>query len=131
MSTLNQEMLQTFTRESFDRLERMAEDLEQLSCAAEDAEELVNSLFRETHNLKGAANLVGVRFVEQMAHCLENILEQIRSGQEQPDEQLIGLLAAGYRRIDELLKCPHMLPLVDANREVAVIEGKLRERKRG
>ena len=129
MSGIDRDMLQTFTEESFDRLECITEDLEQLSEEEDSEGELVNSLFRETHNLKGAANLVGVKFVEQMAHCLENILERIRNGEESPDEQLVGLLEAGYRRIAELLKSPHMLPLIDASREIAVIEGKLRERK--
>jgi two-component system chemotaxis sensor kinase CheA len=129
--SVDQNMLQTFAEESFDRLARIAAELEHLSDQPDDLMESIHSLFRETHNLKGAANLVGVRAVEQLAHCLEGILDQARSGEELMDEQLLALLQAGYERIGELLNNTQVLPLVDASREIVAINGHLEKRRGG
>lgn len=121
MTSVDRKMLKTFAEESAARLEQITDDLEQLADAP-DPEELVASLFRETHNLKGAANLVGVRAVELLAHALENILEPLRSGGRSPDSQLVAILEAGYQRIDDLLQNPQVLAFVDVRRDVATLE---------
>lgn len=121
MSAIDRKMLKTFAEESATRLERISDDLEQLEAEANPAE-LVDSLFRETHNLKGAANLVGVRPVELLAHTLENVLELLRSGERSPDSRLIAILETGYRRIGDLLQNPQVLAFVDVGRDVAALE---------
>jgi len=129
MGGIDRSLLKTFAEESLDRLERIAAELEQFPVDPEELEEVIGSLFRETHNLKGAANLVGARSVEQLAHTLENILDQLRNGAEQPDAQLIAILDAGYRRIGDLLKNPQVLAFADATQDIAAIERHLSGRR--
>ncbi len=121
MNGVDRRMLRTFAEESSARLERIADDLGQLADEP-DLAEIVASLFRETHNLKGAANLVGVRAIELLALTLENVLEPLRSGDRSPDSQLVAILEAGYQRIGDLLQNPQVLAFVDVRRDVAALE---------
>jgi chemotaxis protein histidine kinase CheA len=126
MIKIDRESLELFREESAARMGRIGESLDRLAKnrSATDMETL-HSLFRETHSLKSAANLLRLRPVEQLAHKLEDILESIRSGSEEPDETLIDILRAGYRRIEHLVKNRHVLPLVDASKDIADIERQL------
>ena len=122
MSRIHREMLETFTEESAARLTRISAELEQLETDQILDMEIVHALFRETHSLKGAANLVGIKAVERIASKLEDILEQLRNELEQIDEELISILNAGYQRISDLLDNPQILQLVDGEREAENIE---------
>lgn len=130
MSRINREMLETFSEESGARLTRIGAELEQLDPEKILDMEVVHALFRETHSLKGAANLVGVKAVEQIAFKLEDILEQLRNETEQVDAQLLAILRAGYQRIGELLDNPQVLTLVDGQRETNKIERLLAQRNK-
>ena len=88
------EFRRLFAEEAEERLAVLARELLALEQAAGDAE-LVGSLFREAHTLKGAAAVVGMEEVSLVAHTMENLLEQLRAGERQTTSALIdGLLAA-------------------------------------
>ncbi len=55
-------------------------------------EQLLKSLFRTAHSLKGAARSVGVRAIEHGCHRLEDILEALGDGRLQLDPPLCTLL---------------------------------------
>lgn len=128
MKRIDHELLASFAEESALRLTRIADKLELLAGTRPVDMELLHSIFRDTHSLKSAANLLTLGAVEQIAHKLEDILESLRSGQDLPDEQLIDILSAGYTRIEQLLKNTHVLPLIDPGKEIAVIDARLRAR---
>lgn len=130
MSRINREMLEIFIEESAARLSRISAELEQLETDQTLDMEVVHALFRETHSLKGAANLVGIKAVERIASKLEDILEQLRDETEQIDEELIAILNAGYHRIGDLLDNPQVLTLIDGVRETESIERLLTLRRR-
>lgn len=128
MKSIDHNTLELFAEESSVRLARIAANLDLL--ADEPANmEIIHSLFRDTHSLKGAANLLALRPVEQIANKLEDILQSIRSGQEVPDELLIDILGAGYDRIEQLLKNPQVLQLIEACKEIAAIDDHLLARR--
>ena len=54
--------------------------------------ELLQSVFRVAHTLKGAARAAGVRLVEQVFHALESRLAELRDGKRQIDESDLSLL---------------------------------------
>ncbi|MDD2853823.1 MAG: Hpt domain-containing protein [Desulfuromonadaceae bacterium] len=129
MKKIDHESLATFAEESALRLARIADKLELLAGTGPVDMELLHGIFRDTHSLKSAANLLTLGTVEQIAHKLEDILESLRSGQDLPDEQLIDILSAGYTRIEQLLKNTHVLPLIDPDKEIAAIDARLLARR--
>lgn len=129
MKSSDREDNETFAEESARRLSRIAEQLELLAKGGPADMEVVHGIFRDTHSLKSAANLLGHRGVGQIAHKLEDILVEIRSGLEEPDEQLVEILGAGYARIGQLVKNPHVLRLMDAGKDIAAIDRLLLARR--
>ena len=125
MKKIDHESLDLFAEESALRLDRIANGLELLAGNKGVNMEVLHGIFRETHSLKGAANLLELGPVEQIAHKLEEILESIRNGVETPDEQLMDILYVGYARIGLLLKNPHVLPFIDPGKEIDAIDGHL------
>ena len=120
--------LKIFAEEATERLERINEDLDALSLSTQVDIEIIHTLFRDVHSLKSAANLVGMTPVEQIAHRLEDILDLIRNGIETPDAEIIAILEAGFTRIEEILKTPHLMQLVDVSKEVASIDSLINKR---
>jgi two-component system chemotaxis sensor kinase CheA len=68
-----------FAMEARQRLDRMGELLLALEGDVAN-QETVAALFREAHTLKGAAAMVGETKVRDVAHGIEDALQQIRSG---------------------------------------------------
>jgi two-component system chemotaxis sensor kinase CheA len=93
-----QALLSTFLAESEEILAR----LEQLVVALEGApgdDELVNSVFREVHTLKGGASLVGFEGVRELAHDVEDVLDRLRKRELGVTNALVTLL---LRSVDVL-----------------------------
>ncbi|MEY2568000.1 MAG: two-component system, chemotaxis family, sensor kinase CheA [Actinomycetota bacterium] len=88
------EFLALFAQEAEERLADLTAHLLALEEAGNDAE-LVNSIFREAHTLKGGAAVVGLDGFSHVAHAMEDLLEQLRSGERMATPALIdGVLAA-------------------------------------
>ena len=60
-------------------LERMASALIALEAAPDD-QSAVDAIFREAHTMKGTAGMVGMMRVSHLAHRLEDLLTELRSG---------------------------------------------------
>jgi two-component system chemotaxis sensor kinase CheA len=60
-------------------LERMANGLIALEAAPDD-QSAVDAIFREAHTMKGTAGMVGMMRVSHLAHRLEDLLTELRSG---------------------------------------------------
>ncbi len=93
--------LEEFKNEVRDHLQKLNNELVQL----EDTEnpDLVNSLFRSAHSIKGAARMMGFNSLSRVAHKMEDILGAIRDGQLAPDSDLVDLLFKGTDEIERLL----------------------------
>jgi chemotaxis protein histidine kinase CheA len=68
-----------FAEEAEGRLATLSELLLELERNGED-QDLLSSVFREAHTLKGAAAVVGLADVLRVAHAMEEILEGLRRG---------------------------------------------------
>ena len=68
-----------FAEEAEGRLATLSELLLELERNGED-QELLSSVFREAHTLKGAAAVVGLADVLRVAHAMEEVLERLRRG---------------------------------------------------
>ena len=60
-------------------LERMSNGLIALEAAPDD-QSAVDAIFREAHTMKGTAGMVGMMRVSHLAHRLEDLLTELRSG---------------------------------------------------
>ncbi len=75
------------SQEIIDALERGILELE----GSEDPEE-INAVFRAAHTMKGNAGIVGYDDVVDLTHLMESILDEVRQGHRQPDQDLVGVL---------------------------------------
>jgi two-component system chemotaxis sensor kinase CheA len=94
LGAADEELTQLFAQEASTRIARVSEQLLQLEQTPNDPE-LIASLFREAHTIKGSAFVVGFNDVGRVAHALEDVLERLRSGDRIAGSDLIdGLLKA-------------------------------------
>ncbi len=98
ISGQDERLRQLFAQEAEARLSRLAEMLLELEERGAD-QDLVATVFREAHTLKGEAAVVGIDAVSEVAHAMEELLEQFRSRERAPTGALVDLL---LRAVDEL-----------------------------
>ncbi len=82
---------QTFIQEAEELMVQMEDALLALEQSPGDAE-LINSVFRSMHTIKGAAGIFGFDPVVEFTHPVETILDQVRSGGRELDAELAALL---------------------------------------
>jgi two-component system, chemotaxis family, sensor kinase CheA len=81
------EMLSMFVGEALDHLGTIESVVLQLESAPADVK-LLNDVFRPFHTVKGNAGALGVTSVQELAHCVESLLDLARAGRHAmgPDE---------------------------------------------
>jgi two-component system, chemotaxis family, sensor kinase CheA len=84
-------VLQTFLTESEEGLHKMEEALIALENLPED-EELLQTIYRNAHTLKGNSAFLGFTGLTEFAHVLEDILERLTNRQIPITRELITLL---------------------------------------
>ncbi|MEW9625498.1 chemotaxis protein CheA [Rhodanobacter geophilus] len=82
---------QTFFEESREGLDAMEAALLALDAGSTD-HELVHTIFRAAHSIKGGAATFGFADVAAFTHVAESLLEEVRSGRRAVDAALIDLL---------------------------------------
>lgn len=92
-------LLATFRIEADEHLQAMSAGLAELERqpVAERRAQIVESLFREAHSLKGAARAVNLREVEQICQPLESVFSALKGGQLSVSQPLVDFL---YQAID-------------------------------
>lgn len=91
-----------FYVEAAEHLEAMEAALLQLESMPGDRE-LLNSVFRAAHSIKGGSTTFGVNEVGRFTHVLENLLERLREGTTTTTTELIELLLDSVDIIQQLL----------------------------
>lgn len=102
MSKAEAEFLEIFRDEARERLDRIVETLLALE-SGDGPGDAVDSLFRDTHTIKGAAGMVGLEEVRALAHAMEDVLAGARDrGSFQPEliDPLLRSADALRRHID-------------------------------
>lgn len=82
---------ETFFVEAAEHLDAMEAALLQLD-GAHDDRELLNTVFRAAHTIKGGSATFGMQAVAQFTHVVENLLDRLREGGLAVTEHLIELL---------------------------------------
>jgi len=91
---LRKAVLRTFLVEAEERLGEMEEALVALENRAED-QDLIQTLFRGAHTLKGNASSLDFPKVSEFAHAMEDVLQRFRSRTLPVTTELVSLLLRG------------------------------------
>ena len=94
---------QVFYEESYEGLDAMEQGLLDLDLVEPDAE-VINTIFRAAHSMKGGAGTFGFTQVAEFTHVLETLLDQIRSGQRAMSQDIQNLLLKSVDCIRGLLQ---------------------------
>lgn len=85
--------------ESLDEMENALLELE----TEPNNNELLNTIFRAMHTIKGAAQFVGLDKVSALSHVLEDLLDLLRNGQKEATLEIVDLLIKTKDRISLLV----------------------------
>jgi two-component system chemotaxis sensor kinase CheA len=93
MSDRSQKALSEFVSEAQEIIDALAKGLMRLEGAGVDPDpELLNSVFRAAHSLKGLSSMFGVERLARLAHALEDALDDLRLGRRPLDAGALDLL---------------------------------------
>ena len=87
--------MKDFLAEAEEILDQLSLDLVSLSDCADGGEcspDLVNSVFRAAHSLKGLAGMFGFTEIAELGHHLENLLDALRLGKVELDQEVVSAL---------------------------------------
>ncbi len=103
MSEAQQAILQEFLVESFDNLSNIHDDLSQFEKNPEDSE-LLNSIYRKIHTLKGSASFLGLQSLEKITHAVETILDYVRDGKFSLNTETFDIFLESFDQCQAILK---------------------------
>jgi two-component system, chemotaxis family, sensor kinase CheA len=98
MTSANDNMgkaVKDFLAEAEEIIDQLSLDLVGLSDSTETGEfnpELINSIFRGAHSLKGLAGMFGFTDIAELAHNLENLLDSLRLGKVALSQSALSVL---------------------------------------
>jgi two-component system chemotaxis sensor kinase CheA len=93
----------TFFAESYKGLDRMEADLLRLEREGPE-EDLLNSIFRAVHSVKGSGGSLGFREIAEFSHELESVLDEIRKGRSNVTPRTSELLLSALDCLRSLLR---------------------------
>lgn len=93
---------QVFFEESFEGLDIMESSLLELSLDEVDSE-VINTIFRAAHSIKGGAGTFGFQQVSEFTHVVETLLDEIRAGDRTIEQQHVDLFLQSVDCIKGLL----------------------------
>lgn len=99
---VREQLIASFRAELAEHVQTMNDGLlalEQGTVAGEQRQTTLEDIFRAAHSLKGASRAMGVTMVEQLAHALESVLDDLQNDAIQPTTQLF---TACYRAVDAI-----------------------------
>jgi two-component system chemotaxis sensor kinase CheA len=102
-----------FAQEAEVRMANLGELLLELEQTGGDAE-LVGSIFREVHTIKGSSAVAGLDDVSHCAHELEELLDDLRSQRRSVTPDVIDVLLAGADRLSAVIASDDGAPSVPA-----------------
>lgn len=98
------EIFESFIVETNEILEKLDLDLVQLEKTPKDSE-LLNSIFRAFHTIKGTSGFLGLEKLQAVTHRCEDILNKLRKGEAELSTELMDGILSGYDKIKSLVDC--------------------------
>ncbi|MCP4543847.1 MAG: hybrid sensor histidine kinase/response regulator [Chloroflexi bacterium] len=100
---VREQLISSFRIELAEHVQTMNDgllSLEQGTVEGDQRQTTLENIFRAAHSLKGAARAMGVTMVEQLAHALESVLDDLQNNIVQPSTRLF---TACYKSVDAIL----------------------------
>jgi two-component system chemotaxis sensor kinase CheA len=117
------ELLQEFVVESAGHLAEVEGQLLQIEAAGEEINsDLVNTVFRAIHSVKGAAGFLGLSVINALAHNLENVLNMIRNRELIPTSSIVNALLRSADQLRTLVDNVASSNEVDVSELIAELE---------
>jgi HPt (histidine-containing phosphotransfer) domain-containing protein len=104
MSLETSDLIQGFVEDCREHLDSIEASLMDIEAAGDNQNpELVNSVFRLAHSIKGGAGMLGLDNIKTLAHKLENVLHMVRSKELTPSHDVVNVLLRGFDRLTNLV----------------------------
>jgi two-component system chemotaxis sensor kinase CheA len=104
-----------FFDESYEALDTMEAALLKLNVGAPDPE-LINTIFRVAHSIKGGSATFGFTEVASFTHTCETLLDELRGNRMQVTQHISNLLLKSVDVMREMLRCVQHKEPIDAQR---------------
>src|SRR3954462_5533752 len=112
---------ESFFSESFAGLDATEANLLRLE-AGERSAELLNAIFRAIHSIKGAAGSLGFPEIGRFTHEFENVLDDLRKGDFDPDPDAVDIMLACVDHVRFSLRAAQQEKPFDAERDSALLK---------
>jgi two-component system chemotaxis sensor kinase CheA len=112
-----------FYEESLEGLEAMEAGLLTLDIGTPDPE-VINTVFRAAHSIKGGAGTFGLTDIAQFTHVLETTLDDVRSRKRGVSQELVDVLLKSVDCLRYMIDCSKAGTVVDKER-IAELTDKL------
>jgi two-component system chemotaxis sensor kinase CheA len=89
-----QEIIDEFIAESSELMDNVIQDIVVIEQSQD--EEIVNSIFRAVHTIKGTSSFLGFNALSQLAHKAEDVLGVIRKGEMAIDQTVADILLESF-----------------------------------
>lgn len=93
-----------FFEESQEHLDVMEQLLLDLDVANPDGE-MLNSIFRAAHSIKGGSGIFGFDALASVTHIMESLLDKIRQGKMAITTAMVDLFLSSVDQLKEILRC--------------------------
>lgn len=114
-----------FYEESLEGLEAMESGLLNLDIGTPDPE-VINTVFRAAHSIKGGAGTFGLMDISQFTHVVETTLDEVRSRKRGVTQELVDILLKSVDCLRYMIDCSKAGTAIDKNR-IAELSYKLEQ----
>lgn len=94
--------LEIFIDETKEHLQTLSDELMVLEKEPENMD-TINEIFRAAHSLKGMAGTMGYKRMQRLTHDMENVFQEIRSGNMKVQPELVDVLFRGLDALESYL----------------------------
>ncbi len=121
MNLISPELVQTFLDECQEHLSELELSLLELEADPKNMD-LLNSVFRSLHTIKGSGAMFGFDEVSAFAHELETAFDKARQGELVVNSDLLSAALIGQDLIGIMIESDHKLSSEDNDRKALVLE---------
>ena len=111
-----------FLAEAEEIADQLGSELADLADMADSGDlnpDLLNSIFRAAHSLKGLAGMFGLTDIAELSHNMENLLDWLRLGKLNLDQALMSVLFGSHELLTALIRNVSEGSSIDRSSEIA------------
>jgi len=100
---MDDQYLDAFLRESEEAITKLNNSLLELESDPEN-QEAMDAIFRTAHTLKGNFGAMGFEDASNLAHAIEDLLDEMREGKREVTPEIMDLIFAGIDQIEGIIR---------------------------